>query len=144
MNIKPAIPTLANINEFSPGEIISFVGINMLKQGCMSTKYGACKYRGDNGTKCAVGFLIPDDIYTPRLEGYTNAKDLIAELCRSELKDIIYDLLDELQTLHDTAIKPWQMLHDSAIKPWREGLLDIALEYSCHDEVLKAFQEAGV
>lgn len=130
---EKSTPTLANINEFSPGEILSFIGINMLKQGCMSVKYGGCKYRGDNGTKCAIGFLIPDEIYTPRLEGYTNARDLIAKLCYSELKDVIYDLLDDLQTLHD-----------SGIKSWREGLLDIALKYSCHDEVLKAFTEAGV
>lgn len=132
MTEKPT-PTLININEFSPGEILSFIGIKMLKQSCMSVKNNSCRYRGDNGTKCAIGFLIPDEIYTPQLEEYTDATELIAGLKFTRLKDIMYDLLDDLQCLHD-----------SGTEPWREGLLDIALEYSCQDEVLKAFTEAGV
>lgn len=28
-----------------------------------------CQYRGDNGRMCAVGCLIPDDLYTPDIEG---------------------------------------------------------------------------
>lgn len=30
----------------------------------------SCLYRGPNGTKCAAGFLIPDEVYTPFLEGH--------------------------------------------------------------------------
>lgn len=30
-----------------------------------------CRYRGDNGAKCAVGVLIPDERYEPRFEGNT-------------------------------------------------------------------------
>lgn len=30
-----------------------------------------CRYRGDNGTKCAVGMLIPDEAYVPSMEGIT-------------------------------------------------------------------------
>lgn len=29
---------------------------------------GECLYRGPEGTKCAVGILIPDDKYTPAME----------------------------------------------------------------------------
>jgi hypothetical protein len=29
---------------------------------------GNCKYRGANGTKCAIGHLIPDEQYHPCLE----------------------------------------------------------------------------
>lgn len=29
----------------------------------------ACAYRGRNGTKCAIGILIPDEIYLPEMEG---------------------------------------------------------------------------
>lgn len=32
-----------------------------------------CRYRGDNGAKCAVGILIPDERYDPRFEGGTVA-----------------------------------------------------------------------
>lgn len=29
----------------------------------------ACAYRGDNGGKCAVGILIPNNLYSPAMEG---------------------------------------------------------------------------
>lgn len=28
-----------------------------------------CAYRGENGLKCAIGCLIPDDLYDPKMEG---------------------------------------------------------------------------
>lgn len=32
---------------------------------------GGCFYRGPNNTKCAAGVLIPDDLYSPTMEGIT-------------------------------------------------------------------------
>jgi hypothetical protein len=29
----------------------------------------SCKYRGIHGTKCAIGALIPDELYRPEIEG---------------------------------------------------------------------------
>ncbi len=41
----------------------------LLKQGRRSVKpSGYCMFRGPNGTKCAVGHLIPDDDYDPRMD----------------------------------------------------------------------------
>lgn len=37
-----------------------------LKEGTIE-----CLYRGPNGTKCAAGVLMPDDIYDPRCEDTT-------------------------------------------------------------------------
>lgn len=43
---------------------------HLYKQGCASVNdAGQCLYRGPNGTKCAIGCLIPDDIYTKSMEG---------------------------------------------------------------------------
>lgn len=30
---------------------------------------GACVYRGPGGLKCAVGHVIPDEVYDPKMEG---------------------------------------------------------------------------
>lgn len=30
---------------------------------------GNCQYRGKDGTKCAAGWLIPDEIYVKEMEG---------------------------------------------------------------------------
>lgn len=32
-----------------------------------------CVYRGPNGERCAIGMLIPDDVYDPRIEAFSIA-----------------------------------------------------------------------
>lgn len=41
------------------------------KSGIRENGRLTCQYRGDGGTKCAVGFLIPDDEYNSDIEGET-------------------------------------------------------------------------
>ena len=59
-----------------------------------------CAYRGADGLKCALGILIPDDEYTPELEG-----NEFMELCPvpPSLRGIDEDLLSALQCVHDYA-----------------------------------------
>jgi hypothetical protein len=38
-------------------------------QSCSIGPNGGCAYRGDQGRKCAVGFMIPDELMTPDIEG---------------------------------------------------------------------------
>lgn len=60
----------------------------------------ACLYRTSQGLKCAVGCLIPDELYEARFEGVslTNQKVL-----QHILRDLGHDvnLLIELQMIHD-------------------------------------------
>jgi hypothetical protein len=65
---------------------------------------GGCAYRGMDGTKCAIGILIPDDIYSFDMEGKS-----FHELCRkheavANLPEIqaIMKVGEVLQQLHDT------------------------------------------
>lgn len=65
---------------------------------------GYCRYRGLNGSKCALGLFIPDDRYTTDLEG-----DTISEILE-KLGDDLFDLQDvsnnfvfTLQQSHDRA-----------------------------------------
>jgi hypothetical protein len=67
------------------------------KQGRKSTtdRHDFCLYRGLGGSKCAVGFLIPDGIYTPAMEG--RSVERLGIFPREE-----YTFLDEMQLrLHD-------------------------------------------
>lgn len=68
---------------------------------------GACQYRGLNNTACAVGCLIPDEVYSPRLEG-TDLGGLIQRATiwnitlPAEITDKAnYPLLRSLQVVHD-------------------------------------------
>jgi len=85
-------------------EIFDTAVIGVLKQGIASVRDGgACAYRGKNGTKCAVGFLISDE----EAEKYDEfdeygVRDLISS---GFLQGFVYysDLLADLQRAHDKA-----------------------------------------
>lgn len=62
-----------------------------------------CKYRGPNGLKCAAGHLIPDEQYSPDMEGG----------CVDELVRLVPAL-----RLHNTAlVVQCQVLHDGSESP---------------------------
>lgn len=78
------------------------------EQGCRGTESDGegCHYRTSNGMKCAVGVLIPDDLYNPNMEGY-QVSTLFAEhtelhsLFAPEILEEAINLLEHLQALHD-------------------------------------------
>jgi hypothetical protein len=52
-------------------EIFEKVRDHLLHQGKQSVVHdGECRYRGPKRTKCAVGCLIPDTNYDPKMEGH--------------------------------------------------------------------------
>lgn len=93
-----------------------------------------CKYRGENGLKCAVGGIIPDDKYDPSIETYVLDRNMWAneeetlEPGEIKLKQILIevgveeentDLLADLQTVHDS-YQP---------EEWERELANVAQEY---------------
>lgn len=62
-----------------------------------------CRYRGDNGTMCAVGCLIPDEYYSVTLEG-SGILYLIGNVTGNAAIDALAPweyLLSDLQMVHD-------------------------------------------
>jgi hypothetical protein len=95
-----------------------------------------CRYRGPGGTKCAVGILIPDDAYDPRMEG-CSAKGLfdpdISGRPDFRLPKWMGDevvLLQSLQLVHDVAD------HWADDKRMRWELSLVATAYGLDDSVL--------
>lgn len=83
-----------------------------------------CLYRGPNGTKCAVGCLIPDDLYCFALENLTVYDKLVKDVLRAAGVDINNDLevLGELQDMHDNDYSEnwkWQL---DEIEAWYLGV----------------------
>lgn len=73
----------------------------------------ACAYRGQEGRKCAIGFLIPDDRYSEDLEGcnpwtlesagYFSSKfGKIDADPEKKAEDVFF--LNQLQSLHDSSV----------------------------------------
>jgi len=71
----------------------------MEKSGHIVTS--SCLYRSPNGLKCAIGCLIPDELYDPEFEGKT-VIDLPIDLLKTiGINDDHVYLLRVLQTVHD-------------------------------------------
>lgn len=72
---------------------------------------GHCKFRGDNGLKCALGALIPDADYDTRMDGWGMTLPLDPGLDRNMLRD--------MRQLHD----------HHAPEHWPLRLKEIAQQY---------------
>jgi len=91
-------------------EIIDFTKTALLAQGkrAFDTNTHTCLYRGPENTRCAIGLLIPDDMYLPNME-QRQVEILLQEY--SQLKPVLLpsDLdeesgtrfLQQLQRIHD-------------------------------------------
>lgn len=116
-------------------EIFDTVAHHLLTQGEQSLggTVDGCAYRGDDGRKCAVGCLIPDELYSPHMEG----KTIMGEEVYTVLQELgLMDgnkgkLLGDLQFLHD---------HDEQVPySWEEDLLSIARGYQLDPTVVTTF-----
>jgi hypothetical protein len=87
-------------------EIFNKVATHLLRQGQRSTdERDDCAYRGQGGLSCAVGCLIPDELYSPEFE-YRQVRKLpldVLEACGVDLDKFSEQLrlLAMLQTIHD-------------------------------------------
>lgn len=81
-----------------------------------------CKYRGNLGAKCAIGALLPDNLWTPGIEGYKIKRlvDIVPEI-KEFFGPVEISLLDQLQLAHDM---------NNLIEGRIASLTDIATEFN--------------
>ena len=96
-------------------EVFDKVVTALREQGCKSMDDGACVYRSKDGRKCAVGHLIPDELYHERMEG-----KVCFHLCRA------YPGVRRLG-LNMTLVLNLQRAHDHfPVEAWENKWADIA------------------
>ena len=94
---------------YTPQQVFDTVARHLLLQKGRAYDEGACQYRDKQGRKCAIGCLIPDEMYLPDMEGM-GVLSLLDHF--SQVKDLFDDtlirpyfvgagLLTALQTVHD-------------------------------------------
>lgn len=92
-------------------QIFTKVKNHLLSQNAKAMgKYATCMYRTVEGLKCAVGCLIPDDVYDPKIE-YKTVNNLCDGMVGSFtfLKDFDKNFLRRLQVIHDNVdVKDWE------------------------------------
>lgn len=87
---------------------------------------GGCCYRTNEGLRCAIGCLIPDELYDRRLEGFYVSE--LRELLRKIINNPHMGLLSELQHIHD----------QREVEDWEPLLRDVAVKFKLSTEVLNA------
>ena len=109
-------------------EIFDIVARHLLTQGERSTapKLG-CAYRDGSGRKCAIGALIPDDLYSRDLEGFRADSPCILKAANIDASDGLFAV--GLQDVHDKYLP-----HE-----WREKLEGWASTYNLSPAVLGDF-----
>lgn len=112
--------------------VFSKVYLALLQQGVPSTAphptklTPRCRYRGDDGNKCAIGHLIPDTMYDEKLEGW----GVEAGIMQSTLQKIFPEsneelglLLHCLQNAHDT------FLVSKGLDAWKAQMHNVAKKF---------------
>ncbi len=117
-------------------EIFNIVSKHLLEQGSKSVSnfdsdVYRCMYRSKDGKKCAIGALIPDQLYDRSLEGLT-VSDFFCDVNGPLIRDIGYIIRptdiqsdeDALQYLGDL-----QNVHDLCPEGFLSNLLDFSKKY---------------
>jgi hypothetical protein len=113
-------------------EIFDTVAIHLIKQGKKSVgDDGKCKFRTPEGLKCAVGCLIPDEVYDPSMEDESVESLIYAHDALDFLNPNALFLL-KLQSAHDREPLEDQTWMDAVILRLRK----IAEKYNLSAAVL--------
>ena len=89
-------------------EAITRAIMGVISQGKPSYDGTTCRYRGPDGTKCAIGHLIADEHYGPHLEMLPADRTAVTTaLLKSgiDASDTEFAYLVRLQLAHDLAAK---------------------------------------
>ena len=104
-------------------ELFDRISKHLLNQNERSTEHisGACRYRGDNGLKCAVGAIISDKKYSEKIEGRTVYTSSVIECLPVRYQGVgSISFIGKLQRLHDM----------TPVSLWKESLKEIAAKHN--------------
>lgn len=103
----------------------------VIKQGRPSVDAaGRCLYRGPDGLRCAVGWLIPDELYEPEMEGVnTNWLRVMWPRAMSACDNRF--LVRELQEAHD-----WASMRGDFLREFKKQCRGVAARYGLDPAVI--------
>jgi hypothetical protein len=127
-----SIPMTPVTSQWTHQAIFDTVARHLFTQGCQATKDDSCLYRGPNGTKCAVGILIPDSAYTEDME-FQSAESIINDYDELEFLKPFRSLLTSLQYVHDS----WEKPYWDSTEYMKLALAIVAIEFDLNPAILK-------
>jgi hypothetical protein len=101
-----------------------------------------CMYRGDSGTKCAAGMLLPDEAYRPEMEDVaaTQAQDTVNRFQQGKLAVWPVLLAAGVPPTAASLVQWMQIAHDDymprtkgdSMQVWEARMRCIALQFNLH------------
>lgn len=110
-------------------QIFDTVVKGILSQGGESFNSGTgyCAYRNGQGRKCAIGWLIPDEIYTSNMEYAYSVDDITNKIGIDAEHDAF---CFELQMIHDSSGRAGLGNHrksdEDFLSEWKKRMIDFA------------------
>jgi hypothetical protein len=107
------------MNFKSKQALFDFISNHLLRQGKKSNDLTSCLYRGPGGRKCAVGCVIPDELYSDAMERKSTGQLIVLSASNGyKLPWYIIryrNFLEEFQAIHDVA----------RISQWKDHLIEL-------------------
>ncbi|MGO4302227.1 hypothetical protein [Cupriavidus sp. RAF12] len=120
--------------------LFNTVAKHLMVQGrrAVTENGSVCMYRAPGGCKCAVGVLVPDDIYDDRMEG-KGIPRLISELDSWDLNEPLGMFIKDVLEPHYALLHALQNVHDQCdVTSWRYELSVVASRFNLNlPEVLQ-------
>ncbi len=96
-------------------EIFDTVALHLIKQGKKSVNdIGRCLYRSPEGLKCAIGCLIPDEVYQRSMEGHGVSR-LLGNYDSLKFLWPFDAILNDIQRVHDNTYSEGQIWTDAVV-----------------------------
>lgn len=132
-NVEPGLPS-----PLTAQTIFDTVVARLRAQGAQSVSADGtrCLYRGAEGRKCAVGWLISDAAYDPMMDAGVSSNGQCVEVLCSDYAALrvlepFVELLDGLQSVHDrTRADRWEV-------EWARLANRVGLTYTPPSEVTR-------
>lgn len=128
----PSVETIPT----DPQGVFDFVVKKLREQGRASANRRRCLYRGPHGMKCAVGQMIPDDLYDPKMDDDGDTCSGLRHILPKIGQMDNYELLAALQLAHD---KCWTVSGASHADFCAE-LSCIAERFGLNDKVVRRWE----
>lgn len=103
-------------------EVFDKVYLGLHSQGFRRSinEHNMCRYRGDYGRKCAAGWIIPDNLYSDKMESEGVAGLHVFRVVYSLVENV--EFLRLLQMVHDSYNQPDKMKAELEALAKRRGL----------------------
>ncbi|MBN3756034.1 hypothetical protein G3N95_24040 [Paraburkholderia sp. Tr-20389] len=118
----------------SAQDVFDIVATAMLRQNARATADGVkCMYRAPDGKRCAIGWLVPDEVYEKSLE-FFGVRDIAVRLA-TESGDA--GRFARFLYIHMPLLRDLQGMHDANLPAeWPQTLREIAYAFRLHADVV--------